>query len=104
MMLQRLRSEDSDLMDQLAEGNWDDSIEDRLGNSISEAIDDFGPDFDAEGNPIEEGESDRVVTREEREREDDDASGDGATADARRAEAGEDEEVQEAPEQEAAPA
>jgi F-type H+/Na+-transporting ATPase subunit alpha len=104
MMLQRLRSEDSDLMDQIAEGNWDDSIEDRLGNSISEAIDDFGPDFDAEGNPIEEGESDRVVTREEREREDDDASGDGATADARRAEAGEDEEVQEAPEQEAAPA
>ncbi len=30
-MLQRLHSEDSDLMDQLREGNWDDSIESRLG-------------------------------------------------------------------------
>ena len=44
------------------EGNWDDSIEERLGNCIAEAIDDFGPDFDAEGNPIEEGESDRVTS------------------------------------------
>ena len=34
-----------------------------LGDCIAEAIDDFGPDFDAEGNPIEEGESDRIVTR-----------------------------------------
>ncbi|MGH2846663.1 MAG: F0F1 ATP synthase subunit alpha [Thermoleophilaceae bacterium] len=69
MMLQRLRSEDSDLMDQLAEGNWDDSIESRLGNCVAEAIDDFGPDFDAEGNPIEEGESDRILSKEEREKE-----------------------------------
>jgi F-type H+/Na+-transporting ATPase subunit alpha len=68
-MLQRLHSEDSDLMDQLREGNWDDSIESRLGDCIAEAIDDFGPDFDAEGNPIEEGESERIVTREERDRE-----------------------------------
>ncbi len=68
-MLQRLHSEDSDLMEQLREGNWDDSIESRLGDCIAEAIDDFGPDFDAEGNPIEEGESERIVTREERDRE-----------------------------------
>jgi F-type H+/Na+-transporting ATPase subunit alpha len=69
MMLQRLRSEDSDLMDQIAEGDWDDSIESRLGNCIAEAIDDFGPDFDAEGNPIEEGESDRILSEEERQKE-----------------------------------
>ena len=69
MMLQRLHSEDSDLMEQLAEGNWDDSIESRLGNCIAEAIDDFGPDFDAEGNPLEEGESDRIMSEEEREKE-----------------------------------
>jgi F-type H+-transporting ATPase subunit alpha len=68
MMLQRLRSEDSDLMEQIAEGNWDDSIEERLGNCIAEAIDDFGPDFDAEGNPLEEGESDRIMSKEEREK------------------------------------
>jgi F-type H+-transporting ATPase subunit alpha len=69
MMLQRLHSEDSDLMEQIGEGNWDDSIEGRLSSCIAEAIDDFGPDFDAEGNPIEEGESDRIMSKEEREKE-----------------------------------
>lgn len=49
-----------------------------MGNCIAEAIDDFGPDFDAEGNPIEEGESDRVTSREERERK---ASSDEVVAD-----------------------
>jgi F-type H+-transporting ATPase subunit alpha len=109
-MLQRLHSEDQDLMERIAEGKWDDSIEERLGNAIAEAIDDFGPDFDAEGNPIEEGESDRILAREEREREgradEDRPSGDGdaPTREARRDEAGEDEQVSEAPEQESTPA
>jgi F-type H+-transporting ATPase subunit alpha len=30
-------------------------------------IDDFGPDFDEEGQPLEEGESDRIKVAEERE-------------------------------------
>ncbi len=76
-MLQRLHSEEPDLMEQIREGKWDDSIEERLSNAIAEAIDDFGPDFDAEGNPIEEGESDRILSREERERE---AGAEGARA------------------------
>jgi F-type H+/Na+-transporting ATPase subunit alpha len=67
-MLQRVHSEESDLMERIANGEWDDSIEERLSNAIAEAIDDFGPDFDAEGNPIEEGESDRIRSQE-RERE-----------------------------------
>jgi F-type H+-transporting ATPase subunit alpha len=66
-LLQRLHSESQELMGQIAEGNWDDSIEERLGACIAEAIDDFGPDFDVEGNPLEEGESDRVRSEEERE-------------------------------------
>ena len=110
-MLQRLHSEDQDLMERIAEGKWDDSIEERLGNAIAEAIDDFGPDFDAEGNPIEEGESDRILAREQREQaraEEDRAGaegdGDEPTHEARRAEAGEDEQVTEAPEQESTPA
>jgi F-type H+/Na+-transporting ATPase subunit alpha len=105
MMLQRLHSEASDLMDQIAEGDWDDSIEQRLGDAIAEAIDDFGPDFDAEGNPIEEGESDRIRAERRTGDGDEESSGDGAAReDARRAEAGDDEAVQEAPEQETAPA
>jgi F-type H+/Na+-transporting ATPase subunit alpha len=67
MLLQRLHSENSDLMDKIADGNWDDSLESQLGDAIGQAIDDFGPDFDEEGNPLEEGESDRVKEREGRE-------------------------------------
>ena len=51
-------------MERIGNGDWDDSIEAELGDSIAEAIDDFGPDFDAEGNPIEEGESDRIKSEE----------------------------------------
>jgi F-type H+-transporting ATPase subunit alpha len=31
-------------------------------------VDDFGPDFDEEGNPLEEGESDRIKDEEERQK------------------------------------
>jgi F-type H+/Na+-transporting ATPase subunit alpha len=65
MMLQRLHAEYEELMRKIADGEWDDSIESQLGDAIAEAVDDFGPDFDEEGNPIEEGESDRVREPEE---------------------------------------
>jgi F-type H+-transporting ATPase subunit alpha len=68
-LLQRLHSEKGELMEKIADGNWDDSIESELGDAIAEAIDDFGCDFDEEGNPIEEGESDRIRSEEEREKE-----------------------------------
>ena len=38
----------------------------RCGKAIGEMVDDFGPDFDEEGKPLEEGESDRVKSEEER--------------------------------------
>jgi F-type H+/Na+-transporting ATPase subunit alpha len=98
MMLQRLHAEHGELMDKIREGEWDDSIESELGDAIAEAVDDFGPDFDAEGNPIEEGESDRI----RRERESGEESEE--QAEAGREAADSDEAVQEAPEQEAAPA
>jgi F-type H+-transporting ATPase subunit alpha len=66
MLLTRLRSDHQDVMDKIAAGEWDDAIEEELGKAIAEAIDDFGPDFDVEGNPIEEGESDRILSEEER--------------------------------------
>ena len=68
-LLQRLHSENDDLMQKIAEGEWEDSIEDTLGKAIAEAIDDFGPDFDEEGNELDEGESDRIKDEEEREKE-----------------------------------
>ncbi len=65
-LLQRLHAENSDLMSTLNEGDWSDEIEQQLGKAIAEAIDDYGPDFDSEGNPLEEGESDRILSEEER--------------------------------------
>ena len=68
-LLDRLHAESGDLMGKIAEGEWSDEIESALGDCIAEAIDDFGPDFDEEGNPLEEGESDRIKSEEEREKE-----------------------------------
>jgi F-type H+/Na+-transporting ATPase subunit alpha len=65
-LLQRLHAENSDLMSTLNEGDWSDEIEQQLGKAIAEAIDDYGPDFDSEGNPLEEGESDRILSEDER--------------------------------------
>src|SRR3954467_8411060 len=65
-LLQRLHSEQSDLMNKINDGQWEDQIEEALGEAIAEAIDDFGPDFDEEGNPLEEGESDRIRDEEHR--------------------------------------
>ncbi len=61
-LLARLRTENQDLLDRINEtGLLPDEDEKALGEVIAEFIDDFGPDFDADGQPIEEGESDRVV-------------------------------------------
>jgi F-type H+-transporting ATPase subunit alpha len=66
-LLDRLRSEQSELMDRINDsGELSDEDEEALGNAIAEAVDDFGPDFDAEGQPLEEGESDRIKSEEER--------------------------------------
>jgi F-type H+-transporting ATPase subunit alpha len=70
-LIARLHAENKDLLDRIKEsGNLSDEDEQALGKSIQQMVDDFGPDFDEEGNPLEEGESDRVKTREGRETED----------------------------------
>jgi F-type H+/Na+-transporting ATPase subunit alpha len=70
-LIDRLHAEKKDLLDRINEtGQLSDEDKEALGESIAQAIDDFGPDFDKEGNPLEEGESDRIKTREGREAED----------------------------------
>ena len=66
--LSRLKSENSDLMGRIDDGQLSDEDEEALGEALAEAIDDFGPDFDEEGQALEEGESDRVKSEHERER------------------------------------
>ena len=66
-LIERLRAEHSDLLDRVNEtGNLEDADEEELRKALTDMVDDFGPDFDEEGNPLEEGESDRVRSEEER--------------------------------------
>jgi F-type H+-transporting ATPase subunit alpha len=68
-MLELLHSEHGELMDRIeSEGQLSDEDEETLGEAIRDFVDDFGPDFDEEGQPLEEGESDRVKSEEERQR------------------------------------
>jgi F-type H+-transporting ATPase subunit alpha len=68
-LLIRLHSENQDLLDRINEtGEFSDEDEEALGKAIDEMVDDFGPDFDREGNPLEEGESERIKSEEARER------------------------------------
>jgi F-type H+/Na+-transporting ATPase subunit alpha len=70
-LIDRLHAANKDLLDRINEtGQLSDEDAEALGESIAQAIDDFGPDFDKEGNPLEEGESDRVTAREGHEAED----------------------------------
>jgi F-type H+-transporting ATPase subunit alpha len=88
-LIQRLHAEQSELMGKINDGEWDDAIEEQLGNAIAEAIDDFGPDFDEEGQPLEEGESDRV-----RSEADQGSGGEEAEADSEAAESSDDGEAE----------
>jgi F-type H+-transporting ATPase subunit alpha len=64
-LIDRLHSEEKELIDRINEsGELSDEDEEALGKAIEGMVDDFGPDFDEEGNPLEEGESDRVKSRE----------------------------------------
>jgi F-type H+-transporting ATPase subunit alpha len=76
-LIDRLHSESKDLLDRINEtGELSDEDEEALGKAIGGMVDDFGPDFDEEGNPLEEGESDRVKSREGE--EPDESEGDGS--------------------------
>jgi F-type H+-transporting ATPase subunit alpha len=90
-LLDRLKSENADLMDRIDDGALSDEDEEALGAAIGESVDDFGPDFDEDGQPLEEGESDRVHSEEERSKpgrtaaeEDMEADAEGAAEDAER--------------------
>jgi F-type H+-transporting ATPase subunit alpha len=66
-LIGRLKAEKGELMERISEsGEFSEEDEKELGDAIAEMVDDFGPDFDAEGNPLEEGESDRIRSEGER--------------------------------------
>ncbi len=66
-LLGRLKAEQGELMGRIDDGQLSDEDEEALGKAIAEMVDDFGPDFDEEGQPLEEGESDRIKSEHHRE-------------------------------------
>jgi F-type H+-transporting ATPase subunit alpha len=66
-LIDRLHAEKQDLLDRIKEtGELTDEDEEELGKAIGDMVDDFGADLDEEGNPLEEGESDRIKDEEHR--------------------------------------
>jgi F-type H+-transporting ATPase subunit alpha len=64
----RLHSENAELLGRIEEtGQLSDEDADALGKAIADFVDDFGPDFDEHGEALEEGESDRIRSEQERE-------------------------------------
>jgi F-type H+-transporting ATPase subunit alpha len=63
----RLHSEESELLGRIEDtGKLEDEDEEKLGKAIADFVDDFGADFDENGDPLEAGESDRVKSETER--------------------------------------
>ena len=65
---QRARSENQELLDKIAGGDWSDETQKALRDLIATFADDFGYDLDEEGQPLSEGESDRIKERSSRRR------------------------------------
>jgi F-type H+/Na+-transporting ATPase subunit alpha len=97
-LLERLHAENSDLMARINDsGELSDEDEEELGKVIGEFVDDFGADLDEEGQPLEEGESDRIKSDEEHAKPGRTAAEDGSGD-------GEEPEAEKEEEKEAAPA
>src|SRR3712207_1276809 len=79
-LTQRLRSEGDELRGRIREGNWDDGDVDAVDKFVKEFADDFGYDLDEDGQPTDEGGSERTQQRdggEERQQSSDGARGEG---------------------------
>jgi F-type H+/Na+-transporting ATPase subunit alpha len=64
-LTKEIRAEHADLLEKIAGGDWSDEIVEALDSAVSRFADDFGYDLDEEGQPMAEGESERVARREE---------------------------------------
>jgi len=85
-LTERAHAEAEDLLAKIAEGDWSDETQQALDKLVSEYADDFGYDLDEEGQPMEEGESDRIAQRDGGEESSDDKD-DSADKDDKEAEA-----------------
>ncbi len=62
-MSSRLKAENGELLEKIAGGDWSDDTEKALDKEIKTFADDFGYDLDEDGQPSDDGGSDRVSDR-----------------------------------------
>ncbi|MCP9490304.1 MAG: F0F1 ATP synthase subunit alpha [Solirubrobacteraceae bacterium MAG38_C4-C5] len=89
-LAQRMRSENSELLEKVAGGDWEDSTQSEMDSAVKEYADDFGYDLDEEGQPLEDGsDSDRVAGggSGESDASSSDGDGDGASDDGEQSDA-----------------
>jgi F-type H+-transporting ATPase subunit alpha len=64
-LAKEVSSEHDDLLEKIAGGDWSDESVKALDEAVSRFADDFGYDLDEEGQPMAEGESERISRRDE---------------------------------------
>jgi F-type H+-transporting ATPase subunit alpha len=72
-LLDRLRSEISDVLEAMGNGEWSEEIQQKLDDAVAKFADDFGYDLDEEGQPLSD---DIDVERKGRRRDEGDDNGD----------------------------
>jgi F-type H+-transporting ATPase subunit alpha len=78
---QRMRSEASDTLDKIREGDWSDETQEAVRNAVSGFADDFGYDLDEEGQPLEDRDVGETTREQEGIRSRSDEDGDGSGGD-----------------------
>jgi F-type H+/Na+-transporting ATPase subunit alpha len=68
-LTKRTRSEISEVLEKIAGGDWSDQTVEAVDKAVSDFADDFGYDLDDEGQPMAEGESERIKERDRAEGE-----------------------------------
>jgi F-type H+-transporting ATPase subunit alpha len=86
-LVSRMHSENADLLEKIAGGQWEDEIEQALRDAVAEFADDFGYDFDEDGAPIDDGDGDAPRERAEVDSDDDDETADETADEAEEEEA-----------------
>ena len=101
--LEALYAQHGELRERIAGGDWEDATVEALDKAVKEFADDFGYDLDEEGQPMDEGESERVKSREDGDQDGDDEGGsrDEDSSNGARASAEDDDESEKAEEEEA---
>ncbi|HEV7750158.1 MAG TPA: F0F1 ATP synthase subunit alpha [Baekduia sp.] len=62
-LTQRVQSEGKEILEKIAGGDWSDETQKALRDLLTTFADDFGYDLDEEGQPTEDGGSDRIASR-----------------------------------------